>query len=123
MKETSVEDSNTMQTPMQPFINLLQRNMALLNQFSQSPELVSQAMANSQALFQREPGAVNNLARSNAYGQLMQGMLKNYTEFMTELGQSGITLLAQGQAAMLQKAGDATEIAAAESEARGRRSR
>jgi hypothetical protein len=31
------EDSITMQTPMQPFINLVRRNMALLNQFSLSP--------------------------------------------------------------------------------------
>ncbi len=118
-----MKDSITMQTPMQPFINLVQRNMALLNQFSQSPEVVSQAMANSQSFFQRDSGAVNNLAQSNAFGQLMQGMLQNYTEFLSELGQSGMTLLAQGQAAMLQKAEDASESAAAEPETRGRRSR
>lgn len=120
-----MQDSITMQTPMQPFIKLVQSNMALLSQFSLSPEVVSQAMANAQSLFQREPGAANNLAQSNAFGQLMQGMLKNYTEFVAELGQSGMTLLAQGQAAMLQKAEDASETAAAESrsDARGRRSR
>ena len=118
-----MEASITMQTPMQPFINLVQRNMALLNQFSQSPAVRSQAMANSQSLFQREPGAGNNLAPSNAYGRLLQGMLKNYTEFVTELGQSGMTLLAQGQAAMLQKAEEVSETAAAASQARGTRSR
>lgn len=118
-----MEDSITMQTPMQPFINLVQRNMALFQQFSQSPEVLSQAMANAQSLSQREPGAGNSLAWSNAFGRLMQGMLKNYTEFMTELGQSGMTVLAQGQAAMLQKAEDASETAAPESRARGTRSR
>ena len=118
-----MQDSITMQTPMQPFIKLVQSNMALLTQFSMSPEVVSQAMANAQSLFQREPGAVNNLAQSNAFGQLMQGMLKNYTEFVAELGQSGMTLLAQGQAAMSQNAEDASETAAAQSQARGKRSR
>ena len=113
-----------MQTPMQPFIKLVQNNMALLAQFSQSPEAISQAMANAQSLFQREPGAVDNLAQSNAFGQLMQGMLKNYTEFVAELGQSGMALLAQGQAIMSQQVEDASETAAAAaSEPRGKRSR
>ena len=52
----------------------------------------------------------------------MQGMLKNYTEFVAELGQSGMALLAQGQAAMLQRAEDASETTAG-AQARGRRSR
>lgn len=107
---------------MQPFIKLVQSNMALLTQFSQSPEALSQAIANAQSLFQREPGAAGNFAQSNAFAQLMQGMLKNYTEFVAELGQSGMALLAQGQAAMLQKAEDASETTAG-AQARGRRSR
>jgi hypothetical protein len=32
-----LEDSIAMQTPTQPFINLVRRNLALLNQFSPSP--------------------------------------------------------------------------------------
>jgi hypothetical protein len=118
-----VQDSITMQTPMQPFIKLMQSNMALFAQFSLSPEVVSQAMANAQSVLQREPGATHDLAHSNAFGQLMQGMLKNYTEFIAELGQSGMALLAQGQAAMLEKAEEASETSAARSQARGKRSR
>ena len=123
MKEHAVQDSITIQTPMQPFIKLVQSNMALLTQLSMSPGVVAQAMANAQSLFQRDPGAANHLAQSNAFGQLMQGMLQNYIEFMTELGQSGMALLAQSQTAILQKAQDASETAASESGARGRRSR
>jgi hypothetical protein len=118
-----VQDTITMQTPMQPFIKLVQSNMALLTQFSLSPEAVSHAMANAQSLFQRESAAANNLAQSNAFGQLMQGMLNNYTEFIAELGQSAMALLAQGQEAILQKAEDASESAAAGAHTRGRRSR
>ena len=57
MKEHAVQDSITIQTPMQPFIKLVQSNMALLTRFSLSPEVVSHAMANAQSLFQRERGA------------------------------------------------------------------
>jgi hypothetical protein len=107
---------------MQPFIKLVQSNMALLTQFWLSPEVMSQAMTNAQSLFQREPGATTHLAQSNAFGQLMQGMLKNYTAFVAELGQS-MALMTQGQAAMLQKAEEVSETVAAGSDARARRSR
>ncbi|WP_280151643.1 hypothetical protein [Piscinibacter sp. XHJ-5] len=118
-----MKDAITMQTPMQPYIKLVQGNMALLTQFSMSPEVVSQAMSNAQSMFQREAGATGNLAQSTAFAQLVQGMLKNYTEFIAELGQSGMSLLAQGQAAMLRSAEDASESATSGSDARARRSR
>jgi hypothetical protein len=117
-----VQDSFTTQTPLQPFIKLVQGNMALLAQFSLSPEVVSQTLAKAQSSSPRQSGAAGNVTQSNALGQLMQGVLKNYTEFVTELGQSGMTLLAQGQAAMLQQVEDATETAAG-AQTRGRRSR
>jgi hypothetical protein len=34
----------------------------------------------------------------------MQGMLKNYTEFVMEFAQTGMAVLAQGQAAMARQA-------------------
>jgi hypothetical protein len=67
--------------------------------------------------------AANDLAQSNAFGQLMQGLLKNYAEFVAELGQGGMALFAQGQAAVLQQAEDASETVEEGSDARGRRSR
>ena len=50
----------------------------------------------------------------------MQGMLKNYTEFVTELGQSGMAMLARGQTAMVESAEDAVEST---TDVRGRRGR
>ena len=58
-----------------------------------------------------------------AYAQLTQGMLKNYTEFMTEWGQSAMATFAQGQAAMVARAQEATGNVVDVADARGRRSR
>ena len=50
-------------------------------------------------------------------------MLKNYTEFMLELGQSWMAVLAQGQAAMMRQAQEVSQNVVDASEARGRRTR
>ena len=111
---------NVMQPAMQPFIKLAQANMELLTKFS--PEVISQ-LTNAQNLFQPGQGSATDLVQSNAFAQLMQGMLKNYTEFMMELGQSGMAVLAQSQAAMMRQAQEVSENVVDASEARGRRTR
>jgi hypothetical protein len=116
-----MQDMN-MQPAMQPFIKLVQSNLALITQFAGSPEAVGQAMSNAQSLFQQAQGSASSLAQSQAFAQLMQGMLKNYTEFMAELGQSSMAMLSQGQAAMVEKAQEASESFAG-SGARGARTR
>ena len=108
-----------MQAPLQPFMKLVQSNMALLTQFTTSPE----AMTHAQSLLQAGQASSAHLAQSDAFAKLMQGMLKNYTEFMAELGQSGMALLAQGQAAMLQTTQEASQNLVDEAQGRGRRSR
>jgi hypothetical protein len=116
--------NNLTQTAMQPFVKLVQSNMALLTQFSMSPEAFSQAMASAQSLAKGEqPASASNMLQSSAFAELMQGMIKNYTEFMTEVGQSGMAMLAQGQAAMLQKVQDANDSVAEATQGRGRRAR
>lgn len=111
---------NVMQPAMQPFIKLAQANMELLTKFS--TEVISQ-LANAQNLFQPGQGSATNLVQSNAFAQLMQGMLKNYTEFMMELGQSGMSVLAQSQAAMTRQAQEFSENVVDASQAPGRRTR
>ena len=113
--------TNLIHPAMQPFVKLVQNNMALLTKFSMSPQAISQAMANAQSVAKGEqPASSSDLLQSNEFAQLMQGMIKNYTEFMTEVGQSGVAMLAQGQEAMMQKGQDAIESAG---DTKGRRSR
>ena len=96
------------QIPLQPFIRLVQSNTALLTRFAMSPEVIAETMSNAQSLLRQGQGSRVHLAPSNAFGELMQGLFQNYTDFLAELGQSGMAMLTQGQAAMMQKAHEQT---------------
>jgi hypothetical protein len=115
--------SNIMQSQAQPFLKLVQANMELLTQFSTSPEVTSQATSNASQLFQQGTASAMKLMYSGAYAQLMQGMMKNYTEFLMELGQSAMGMISQGQAALLQQTQDAADGLVDATETRGRRAR
>jgi hypothetical protein len=91
--------------PLQPFINLVQANMALLSKYAMSPDAMSQAMAQFQAAMTQGPGAAKSVPQTaTAFAELTQGLMDNYTRFMSELTQSGMSFLAQSQDALL-KAG------------------
>lgn len=98
-----------MQTAMQPYIKLVRANLELLTKFSTSPEVMVQASASAQSLLQQGQESAAGLVQSNAFAQLVQGMLKNYTEFLTEVGQAGMAMLTQGQASMVHQAQEGSE--------------
>jgi uncharacterized membrane-anchored protein YhcB (DUF1043 family) len=114
---------NLIQPAVQPFLKLAQANMELFTKFSMSPEVVSQAMADAQKLFQQFQGSAMNLSQSDAFAQLMQGLMKNYTEFATDLAQSGMALMSQAQAALMRQAQDATSNVVDAAQERVRRTR
>ena len=111
-----------LQLPIQPFIKLAQANMELLARFSTSPEVLSQSTGITKNLIQQSQQAATSLMQSTAFMQLSQGMLENYTTFVTEWGQSSMTALAQAPAAMIARAQEAANVVDV-AEARGRRSR
>jgi len=92
-----------MQTAMQPYLKLVYANLGLLTKFSSSPEVVAQAAASAQSLLRQGQESAAGILYSNAFAQLAQGMLKNYAEFLTELGQAGMDLLDQGRGALLRQ--------------------
>ena len=114
---------NLMQAQAQPFVKLAQANMDLLTRFSSSPEVTAQASANASQLFQQASESAMKLMQSGAFAHLMQGMLKNYTEFLTELSQSGMAMLSQGHAVMTHQVQEATNGVIDATEARSRRAR
>jgi hypothetical protein len=61
--------------------------------------------------------------QSGAFAQLMQGMMKNYSEFLMELSQSAMALMSQGQAAMVRQVQEASEGVVDVTDMRARRSR
>ena len=114
---------NLMQAQTQPFFKLAQANMDLITRFSTSPEVTAQASANTSQLFQQASESAMKIMQSGAFTHLMQGMLKNYTEFVTELSQSGMAMLSQGQATMTRQVQEATNEVIDATDARGRRAR
>ena len=108
---------------MQPFFKLAQANMDLLTRFSTSPEVTAQATANASQLFQQAAESAMKLMQSNAFAHVMQGMLKNYTEFMAELSQGGMAIMSQGQAALARQVQEATHGVVDATEVRARRAR
>ena len=116
--------SNVAQTEaIQPFVKLAQSNMELWSRFAQSPEVMSEATRNMRSFMEQAQTSATSLARSQSFAALMQGMVKNYTDFLSELGQSTYAMLNQGQATLLQQAQDATDNVVDATDARGRRSR
>jgi hypothetical protein len=112
-----------MQHAMQPYMKLVQSNMDLITQFTTRPEVTAQATASAQNLFQQGQESATKLMQSNAFAHLVQGMLKNYTDFIAEVGQSGMALMTQGQAAMVQQVQSATDNVVEATDVRSRRTR
>lgn len=98
---------NAVQATMQPFIKLVQANMALLTKFSVPPDVAPLPAAGG-PIQQMQQGqeAIAKMMQSTAMLTLMQGLAKNYTEFMSEFAQSSTALLSQGQEAMVKQTRD-----------------
>ena len=105
------------------FVKLAQANMDLLTRFSTSHEVTTQVSENASQLFQQASESAMKLMQSGAFTHLLQGMLKNYTEFLAELSQSGMAMLSQGQAAMTRQVQEASNSVIDATDARGRRAR
>jgi pyrroloquinoline quinone (PQQ) biosynthesis protein C len=103
MQETAIQNS------IQPFAKLAQQNMAAFASFATSAEVFT-------------PGT-SALSDSNAYARLMQTLLKNYTDFLTEVSQSALQIMSEGQAALVRHTEEATESVAEATTTRGRRAR
>jgi aromatic ring-opening dioxygenase catalytic subunit (LigB family) len=114
---------NVIQGQTQPFVKLAQANMDLITRFSTSPEVTAQASANAGQLLQQASDSAMKLMQSGAFSHLLQGMMKNYTEFLTELSQSSMALFTQGQAMVTRQVQEATNEAIDATDARGRRAR
>ena len=108
---------------IQPFVKLAQANMELWSKFSLSPEVMSEATRNIKGFLEQSQASTAGLARSQAFTALMQGMVKNYTDFVSELTQSTYAMMSQGQATFLQQAQEATANVIDATDARTRRPR
>ena len=106
----------------QPFFKLVRANMDLLGKFSPSSASFLQTLTDVQRLSHQGQGSMANLVQSKGFAELMQGMLKNYTEFMTEVGQNTLAMLAWGQQATTRQVQDGSEKVIDAADALARRS-
>ncbi len=118
-----MQDAAIFQTALQPLTKLAQSNMELITKFAASPEVTSQATNDAQKLFHQAQESAMKLAQSHAFAGLMQGFMKNYTDFLTEMSHSATAMFSQGQAAFMQQASEATSNVVAATQSGGRRLR
>lgn len=112
-----------MQAPTQAFMKLAQSNMDLFSNFSTSPEVSAQASANANQIYQQATDSAMRLMQSGAFAHVIQGMMKNYTEFLTELSQSSLAMFSQGQVAVAQQMQNASNEIEEATEVTSRRAR
>lgn len=96
---------------LSPYTKLMRANMDLMAKFSTSPEVMSQTLGTAQKLADQSRDSATNLLASNAFGEFLMGLVKNWMEFLTDLGQSAMSFADQSQEMILKKsqtlAGDA----------------
>jgi hypothetical protein len=78
---------------MQPFMKLVQANMALL----------SKAVPAGTTAAPSTPGAFPGLPSPAVFTEITQGLTKNYSEFLTEVSQNSMALLTQAQSTFMPK--------------------
>ena len=61
--------------------------------------------------------------QTGAFAQMLQGMMKNYSEFFMASNESAMALMSQGQAAMVRHVQEASEGVIDVTDVRARRSR
>src|SRR5207302_5457927 len=89
---------------LQPFMKLAQANMELWNQFAFAPEVTSEAVRGMQAFLEQAQLSAASLTQSQAWPALMQGLVKNYTDFLAEIGESANAMIGQAQASFVEQA-------------------
>lgn len=94
----------------QPLFNLVGKNMALLTQFSMSPEVLSRTLAGVPSM-ERPAATAGGIAGTRAFAQLMQGLFRNYTEFLAEVAQGAMAHFAQAAGSMVAPAEEALQAA------------
>lgn len=103
--DSALMQDSRMQLALQPYVKLVQSNMELLGKYLMSPEAATRRYPS------QGRASPSSLTQSNALTELVRGTIKNCTEFSNEVGERGIALLAQGQAALVQQTEQATRMA------------
>ena len=111
-------------TAFQPLAKLAQSNMELVGKFAFSPEVTSEAVRAVQSCMEQAWASAAALTQSRAFADLTQGLMRNYSEFVTDVSRNAYALMGQAQATLLEQTQEAASNvidAATVRAARGRR--
>ena len=97
------------QSTMQPFNTLVQANVDLMSKFVLSPEVIQQAVYDAQKLLQQAQQSAAKLVQTHAFAAFIQGLMENYSQFLTELTHAATATFSQSQAALMHQAKEATD--------------
>lgn len=98
---------NAAQSAMQPFVKLVQANMALLTRFGLPiPSAATAGAEGPIQMMQQGQQTLTRMMQSTALLELMQGLAHNYAEFMREFADGSTALLSQGQETLLRQTRD-----------------
>lgn len=96
--------TDAFETLLSPYTKLARANMDLMAKFSTSPEVMSQTLGAAQKFSTGSADAATGLLATNAFSEFLMGLIKNWMEFWTDLGQSALAFADQSQEAFLKKA-------------------
>jgi gas vesicle protein len=100
---------NAAQATVQPYIKLMQANMDLLNRFTGSLDLSTPAGSHVANPIRATQDMLSKMMQSTAMTTLMQGLAKNYGDFLTDFGQQSMQLMSQTQETMQQQTREAAD--------------
>ena len=93
----------------QPAVKLVTANLEMMMRFTSSPEVLSHAMLATSQMVQQAGAHTLQLMQTDAFARLVQGMMRNYTEFLGESGRDAVTWMQEGQTALIEGARDAAD--------------
>lgn len=91
------------ETLLSPYSKLMRANMELIAKFSTAPEVMARTLGTSPKLSGSGLDAALGAFPVNAFNEFLMGLAKNWMEFLTDLGQSALSLVDQGQDAFLKR--------------------
>lgn len=118
-----MQENNLLENAIQPFIKLAQNNLELVKSLSNSSATASSPSLGTPVHnpFLQGAGSAAGLLQPTAFLQLMQGTVKNYTEFMVALSQNTVSAVNQTQATLVREGRTMADNVADATEARKRR--
>ncbi len=93
----------------QPAVKLATANFELMMRFTSSPEVLSHTLLATSQMVQQAGAHTLQLMQTDAFARLVQGLMRNYTEFLGESGRDAVTWMQEGQTALIEGAREAAD--------------